>query len=141
MRSARPSSLREMRLPLRAALLLLAGTAACRDSTGPLPVPLGRYELVSIDGERLPHQVFGTEVHSGSVVLRGDRTYIRTSTGLQREDGELVMRTDLGVGTYRGTRARLQMQDEGGTEYDATIDGLRLTIDGGSVLLAYELSP
>ena len=119
-------------------LLVFVVATACKDATGPEVVPVGRYDLVSIDGNPLPHMVFGTEVHSGSVTFLGDRAYIRSTSGVEHVDGQPVQRTDVGLGTYSGPADALLLRDEDGSEWNAVLVDGRLTIDGDGVILVYE---
>ena len=120
-----------------ALLAVAVTTAACNDATGPEVVPVGRYDLVSIDGSPLPHVAFGAEVRSGSVTFLGERAYIRSTTGVEQVDGEPIQRTDVGLGTYSGPADALRLRDEDGSEWDAILVDGRLTIDGEGVILVY----
>lgn len=118
--------------------VLMAAISACRDATGPDVVPVGRYDLLSIDGNPLPHAAFGAEVQSGTVTFLAGRAYIRYTTGVEQVDGQPVERTDLGLGTYTGPADRLLLRDQGGSEWNATLLDGRLTIDGEGVVLVYQ---
>lgn len=111
-----------------AALAVLAAVG-CSDSTGPSgQSAVGTYTLVAIDGDPLPYEFFGSEIRSGSLVLRADKTFTATTTDDVSTESE--------SGTYAHSGSTITFTTSEGS-VNGTYNGTTIEIDATIVVLTY----
>lgn len=127
-----------MRNLLAAACLLLV---ACSDSTGPAASVAGTYDLTAIDGERLPYEILGQEILSGTLLLREGGTFT-SSIRSRYEDfvtGEMEEETETESGTYSRDGRSLFLNFDGETEdAAATYEDGTITVNTSLVSFRFE---
>lgn len=121
------------------AVLVLVLLAGCSDDPLGPEALAGTYDLVAIDGDPLPYELFNSVVTSGSLDLRADGTF-RYTEHLRTEDvvtGEETSETESEAGTYHMDGSTLRFDFENDVEATGVVRDDELTVDAGLLVLLF----
>ncbi len=127
-------------------LTSLLPLAACGDGgpTDPSQSAVGTYTLVQVNGSALPALLGqfaegGVDVLSGTLTLRGDRTYTETvNVRITPSTGVVQTFPAIEDGTFTVTGSTVQFQTSDGDTYSGTLSGTTLSYNVDGLSATYQ---